>query len=99
MIHGLTANQRSFRPITFLAGVNIILADRSAAATDKDLAPTIPLALFALFQLKFAIITPALITGSFAERVRFASYLLFICLFTVFIYCPVAHWTCRNRDG
>ena len=62
-------------------------------ATQADLAPTIPLVLFAMFQLKFAVITPALITGSFAERVRFSSYLLFICLFSVFIYCPLAHWT------
>jgi Amt family ammonium transporter len=62
-------------------------------ATDAALSPTIPLALFALFQLKFAIITPALITGSFAERVRFSSYVLFLALYTVFIYCPVAHWT------
>jgi Amt family ammonium transporter len=61
--------------------------------THPDLSPTIPLVLFALFQLKFAIITPALITGSFAERVRFSSYLLFICLFSIFIYCPLAHWT------
>lgn len=57
------------------------------------LAPSIPLLLFATFQLKFAIITPALITGSFAERVRFKAYLLFICLFSIFIYCPLAHWT------
>lgn len=57
------------------------------------LAPTIPLALFAFFQLKFAIITPALITGAFAERVRFTSYVLFIVLFSVFIYTPLAHWT------
>src|SRR5262245_59053578 len=63
------------------------------AATHAELAPTIPLILFAMFQLKFAVITPALITGSFAERVRFSSYLLFICLFSVFIYCPLAHWT------
>lgn len=63
------------------------------SATHPDLAPTIPLVLFALFQLKFAIITPALITGSFAERVRFSSYLLFICLFSIFIYSPIAHWT------
>ncbi|MCG3157264.1 MAG: Ammonia channel [bacterium] len=62
-------------------------------ATHPALAPTIPLVLFALFQLKFAIITPALITGSFAERVRFSSYLLFICLFSLFIYAPLAHWT------
>src|SRR5579859_2128013 len=67
-------------------------------ATHPDLAPTIPLAMFALFQLKFAIITPALITGSFAERVRFSSYLLFIVLFTLFIYCPIAHWT-WHPDG
>ncbi len=66
---------------------------RVGSATHPDLAPTIPLVLFALFQLKFAIITPALITGSFAERVRFSSYLLFICLFSIFIYSPVAHWT------
>lgn len=57
------------------------------------LSPTIPLALFALFQLKFAIITPALITGAFAERVRFSSYMLFVCLFSLAIYCPLAHWT------
>jgi Amt family ammonium transporter len=66
---------------------------RVGSATHPDLAPTIPLILFALFQLKFAIITPALITGSFAERVRFSSYLLFICLFSIFIYSPIAHWT------
>jgi Amt family ammonium transporter len=62
-------------------------------ATHPTLSPTIPLALFALFQLKFAIITPALITGAFAERVRFSSYMLFVCLFSLFIYCPLAHWT------
>jgi Amt family ammonium transporter len=48
--------------------------------------------------LKFAIITPALITGSFAERVRFTSYLLFLCLFSIFIYAPLAHWT-WHPDG
>ena len=58
-----------------------------------ELATTIPLALFAFFQLKFAIITPALITGAFAERIRFTSYVLFICLFSLFIYAPLAHWT------
>ncbi|MBK8556191.1 MAG: ammonium transporter [Lewinellaceae bacterium] len=62
-------------------------------APDAALSPTIPLLLFALFQLKFAIITPALITGSFAERIKFNGYLLFIVLFTLFIYTPLAHWT------
>ena len=61
--------------------------------TDPDLSPTFPLALFAMFQLKFAIITPALITGSFAGRVRFKAYMLFIVLFIIFIYAPLAHWT------
>jgi Amt family ammonium transporter len=51
-----------------------------------------------LFHLKFAIITPALITGSFAERVRFWSYVLFIGLFSLVIYCPLAHWT-WHPDG
>lgn len=54
---------------------------------------TIPLALFALFQMKFAIITPSLITGSFAERVHFAGYLLFMILWTIVVYCPLAHCT------
>lgn len=57
------------------------------------LAPTIPLVLFAFFQLKFAIITPALITGAFAERIKFTSYILFLVLFSLFIYSPLAHAT------
>jgi len=71
---------------------------RVGALTHPTLAPTIPLIVFALFQLKFAIITPALITGSFAERVRFTSYLLFMCLFSIFVYSPLAHWT-WHPDG
>ncbi|MBC3542112.1 ammonium transporter [Rufibacter sediminis] len=58
-----------------------------------ELAPTIPLALFAMFQLKFAIITPALVTGAFAERIRFTSYTVFVLLFFIFIYAPLAHAT------
>src|SRR5947199_3142732 len=86
-IRGLIGN-----PATFF------MFSRVGAQTHPDLAPTIPLILFALFQLKFAIITPALITGSFAERVRFTSYLLFMCLFSVVIYSPLAHWT-WHPDG
>src|SRR5690606_27425499 len=55
--------------------------------------PTIPIALFAMFQLKFAVITPALITGAFAERIKFNAYLLFITLFVIVIYAPLAHAT------
>lgn len=59
---------------------------------------TIPLALFALFQMKFAIITPSLITGAFAERVHFSGYLMFMVLWTVIVYCPLAHCT-WHPDG
>lgn len=57
----------------------------------KNMASSIPFVLFALFQMKFAVITPALITGSFAERVRFISYLFFMVLFSLFIYTPLCH--------
>jgi len=86
-IHGVIGN-----PATF------VMFTRVGTETHPTLAPTIPLLLFALFQLKFAIITPALITGSFAERVRFTSYLLFMCLFSLCIYSPLAHWT-WHPDG
>ena len=59
---------------------------------------SIPLLLFAMFQLKFAVIAPALFTGSFAERVRFSSYLLFMTLFSLLIYSPLAHMT-WHPDG
>ena len=65
--------------------------DNVGSLPHKQLAGTIPFVLFALFQMKFAVITPAIITGSFAERVRFIGYLFFICLFTLFIYTPLCH--------
>ena len=54
---------------------------------------TIPLSLFAVFQLMFAIITPGLVVGAVAERIRFTSYILFTVLFSLFVYSPLAHWT------
>lgn len=66
--------------------------------TAWSLAPTIPFLLFALFQAKFAIITPALITGAFAERIRFWAYMLFMVLFILLIYTPLAHST-WHPDG
>jgi len=74
-------------PRTFLFFNNV------GTASHPTIASGLPLVLFAAFQLKFAIITPALITGSFAERVRFWSYIVFICLFSLIIYCPLAHMT------
>jgi Amt family ammonium transporter len=55
-------------------------------------ATTIPFMLFAMFQLMFAAITPALITGAFAERKRFGSFVLFTILWSILIYSPIAHW-------
>jgi Amt family ammonium transporter len=59
---------------------------------------TIPFVLFAAFQLMFAAITPALITGAFAERKRFASFVLFTILWSIFVYSPIAHWVWAS-DG
>jgi Amt family ammonium transporter len=57
------------------------------------LATSIPKTLFSLFQLMFAIITPALVVGAVAERIRFTSFILFIVLFSVLVYAPLAHWS------
>jgi Amt family ammonium transporter len=54
--------------------------------------PTIPFVLFAGFQMMFAAITPALISGAFAERKRFASFVIFTALWSVLVYSPIAHW-------
>ena len=85
--HGIIGN-----PKTFFLMKNVV--DGPA----WKFAPTIPFILFAFYQLKFAIITPALITGAFAERMKFTSYILFITLFCIFIYCPLAHAT-WHPDG
>lgn len=86
-IGGIFGNPMDF---LFMKGIN--------SSPAWSLAPTIPLLLFALFQMKFAIITPALVVGATAERIRFTSYVLFMLLFSLFIYCPLAHWT-WHPDG
>jgi Amt family ammonium transporter len=58
----------------------------------SEYAPTIPHQLFMVYQLMFAVITPALISGAFAERMKFSAYLLFTFLWATFVYDPVAHW-------
>lgn len=55
-------------------------------------APTIPHSVFATFQTLFAVITPAVIAGAFAERMKFSAYIAFIVLWLLGVYCPVAHW-------
>jgi Amt family ammonium transporter len=61
-------------------------------ATPSPLAPTVPATAYMAFQLMFAIITPALIAGAFAERMKFSGYLMFIGLWSLLVYSPVAHW-------
>src|SRR5258705_10830365 len=74
----------------FFKGVN--------SGTAWSLAPTIPKTLFSLFQLMFAIITPALVVGAVAERIRFTAFVLFIVLFSILVYAPLAHWS-WHPDG
>ena len=86
-IHGFIGN-----PLTHLFFKNV------ASGAPWSLAPTIPLTLFALFQLMFAIITPGLVVGAVAERIKFTAYTLFIVLFSLLVYAPIAHWT-WHPDG
>jgi Amt family ammonium transporter len=65
--------------------------DQVGQLPHKVMAGSIPFVLFALFQMKFAVITPAIITGSFAERVRFIGYIYFMVIFCVLVYAPLAH--------
>jgi Amt family ammonium transporter len=69
---------------------NLGLAGVSDAPT--SLAPTVPGFAFVAFQLMFAVITPALIAGAFAERVRFGGYVAFVALWSLLVYSPIAHW-------
>ncbi len=75
-----------------IGGLEWIGMNGVGAAPNAEYAPTVPHAAFALFQMMFAVITPALITGGFAERKRFASFMLFTLLWATFVYDPIAHW-------
>ncbi|MCY7420293.1 MAG: ammonium transporter [Chitinophagaceae bacterium] len=85
-IGGFIGNPTTF---LFFKGVNSGAPILQGAAGPM----TIPLTLFALFQLMFAIITPGLVVGAVAERIKFTSYIVFICLFSLLVYAPLAHWT------
>jgi Amt family ammonium transporter len=64
-----------------------------ASGEPWSLAPTIPKSLFSMFQLMFAVITPGLVVGAIAERMRFTAYVLFTVLFSLLVYAPLAHWS------
>jgi ammonium transporter, Amt family len=61
-------------------------------AAPSAYAPTVPASAYMMFQLMFAVITPALIAGAFAERMKFSGYLVFVGLWSLVVYAPVAHW-------
>ncbi len=79
-------------PTTFMFFKNV------GSGAPWSLAPTIPLMLFALFQMMFAVITPGLVVGAVAERIRFTAYILFTALFSLLVYAPLAHWS-WHPDG
>lgn len=85
--HGFIGNPTTF---AFYKGVN--------SGPAWGAANTIPLSLFSLFQMMFAVITPGLVVGAVAERIRFTSYILFTVLFSLLVYAPVAHWS-WHPDG
>ena len=62
------------------------------AGTSNALAMTIPESVFVLFQMAFAIITPAVVTGAFADRMKFSALILFMALWSLAVYAPIAHW-------
>ena len=75
----------------FIGGFHNVLLHGVTLLPDKDYAATIPLQTFMVYQLMFAIITPALITGAFAERVKFSAMVVFMILWAFFVYSPMAH--------
>jgi ammonium transporter, Amt family len=76
---------------TFIGGFHHLFLRGVGAQPDADYAATIPLQTFMVYQLMFAIITPALITGAFAERMKFSAMLLFMVLWSLIVYSPMAH--------
>ena len=75
----------------FIGGLDYLFMNGVGADANPDYAATFPLQTFMVFQLMFAIITPALITGSFAERIKFSGMIVFMILWVLIVYCPLAH--------
>jgi Amt family ammonium transporter len=75
----------------FIGGFHNALLHNVTLLPDPDYAPTIPAQTYMVYQLMFAIITPGLITGAFAERMKFSAMLLFMVLWSIFVYDPMAH--------
>ena len=76
----------------FIGSVNYLLLGPMGLNTTSMLAPTIPESVYMFFQMTFAIITPALIAGALADRMKFSAFMWFMSLWLLFVYCPIAHW-------
>src|SRR3954467_9565457 len=75
-----------------IGGFDWLALKGGGQAPHADYAPTVPALAFMIFQMMFAVITPALITGAFAERKRFKAFVIFTLLWATLVYDPVAHW-------
>ncbi len=83
----------AFRPGSpYLGGLDRLFLKGMEIDSISDLAKTIPESVYMCFQMTFAIITPALICGSFADRMKFSAMMWFIALWSIIVYAPVAHW-------
>jgi ammonium transporter, Amt family len=93
-VGNVMGNPTEFWGLKGLIGVNAVAADPSkgTAAVDIPLAGTLPATVFVAFQLMFAIITVALISGAVSDRLKFGAWLAFAGLWATFVYFPVAHW-------
>ena len=76
----------------FIGGLQWVDLRGIGADPNADYAATIPHQVFMLYQMMFAIITPALISGAIAERMKFSTYVVFVVLWSTLVYCPLAHW-------
>ena len=83
--HGGSAN-------AWIGGMEFFGLFNFVSKTAHAAAPTIPISVHSMFQAMFFLITPALMSGALVERVKFSSYLVFISLWSLLVYCPIAHW-------
>lgn len=77
---------------TYIGGLSRVLLHGMAIDSVNSLAATIPESVFMMFQMTFAIITPALITGAFADRMKFSALMWFMGFWSLLVYVPIAHW-------
>jgi Amt family ammonium transporter len=76
----------------FIGGFSYLFLKPMTLTSVQALAPTIPESVYMFFQMTFAIITPALIAGALADRMKFSAFMWFMGLWLLFVYCPIAHW-------